>query len=445
MPPVPTQALQDPATDSAPAPRRARKSILVAGIAAMFLGAAALAAWLFVRYGMPVRVIGAASIEATTVDVTARVPGRVLHLVAHEGQQVRAGSVLAELEPQEADAQVAAARAVLAQAAAQVLEAQLAVVAQQQAADAQIGQAAAQLRAAGTAVPQSEAALAIAERTSREAVTAATARLRAAEAQVESVRSARTTAERDLARQKALFSAGAVAADQVDAAQTKYDTLVAQARASEEAVAQARADVATARANLMQVRIQQRAVEAAQAAVAHARATLEEAESGYTVVAQQRQLLAAAQASFSQARANLTYAGLVAADNDILAPCNGLIQTRNVEEGEVLPAGAALYTVIDPTDLWVRIYVREDVIGLVKIGQRARITIDTLPGEVFTGRVTQISDQPEFTTVNVQTKEDRIKLVFGVKVQVADPAHRLQPGMPARVEVLIGAARRDAR
>jgi len=392
--------------------------------------------WLYGQSRAPARILGSASIEATTVDVTTRVPGRVLRMMARDGQQVRSGSALAELEPQEAGAQVAQARAAVAQAGAQVSQARQTVVAQQQTTDAQVAQAAAQVTAAGTGIPQSETALAIEDRTSREAVAAAEARLRAAQAQVGSARSGLATAEHDLARQNALFAQGAVAADQVDATRAAYDAAVAQDRGAGEAVTQARADLAAARANLMQVQIQRRAVEAAQANVARAQAILGNAESGYTVVTQQRQLLAAAEAALAQARANLMYVELVAGHNTIVAPRDGVIQTQNVEEGEVVPAGAALYTLINPTDLWARVYVREDQIGLVKIGLPTRTTIDTLPGEVFTGRVTQVNDTPEFTTVNVQTKEDRVKLVFGVKVRIADPGHRLQPGMPAHIEIL---------
>jgi HlyD family secretion protein len=83
----------------------------------------------------------------------------------------------------------------------------------------------------------------------------------------------------------------------------------------------------------------------------------------------------------------------------------------------------------------VRIYVREDRIGRVMVGQAATVTVDVLPGQTFPGRVTQINDAPEFTTVNVQTKEDRVKLVFGVKIRLDDRTHRLQAGMPAHVRL----------
>ncbi len=383
------------------------------------------------------RLTAAGSVEATPVDVTARVAGRVLRLTAREGDEVNAGAVLAELQPQESNAQVAQARAAVSQAEANLAQAAQAVTAQEQVTDAQVAQAQAQTAAAAAGVPQAETALAIQERTGQQAVLGAEAQLGAAEGQVRSAQSALTKARDDLRRQRALFAQGAVAASQVDAAQAAYDAAVAQDRSAREAATQARATLAAAQASLSQVEIQRQAVAAARAQVAQAQAGVRNAQSGYSVIAQRRQDLAAAQAALAQARANLQYLELVAAHNTIVAPLDGLIQTKNVEAGEVVPAGAALYTMINPRDVWIRVYIREDQIGHVKIGQPARLTVDTLPGRVFTGRVTEIKTQPEFTTVNVQTREDRVKLVFGVKIQLDDPEHRLKPGMPGHVDIFI--------
>jgi HlyD family secretion protein len=163
------------------------------------------------------------------------------------------------------------------------------------------------------------------------------------------------------------------------------------------------------------------------------------------VLAQRKQALAGAVAALGQARQNLKYLQVIAGYDVITAPIDGAVQTQNVEVGWVLPAGAALYTLLDPRDLFVRIYVREDQIGRVMLGQAATVTVDVLPGQTFAGRVTQINDQPEFTTVNVQTKEDRVKLVFGVKIHLDNRADRLQAGMPAHVRITIPISSRAAR
>jgi HlyD family secretion protein len=418
----------------------------VAGALVLVLGVLAWGAWrLYEQRASADRLFGSGSIEATQVDISPKVGGRIIRLTVDEGDRVRAGQIVAELETQEATTQVAQAEAAVTQAEAKVALAQQAVVTQQQVTDAQVAQAKAQEAAAGTAVPQSEAALAIEKQTAQEAVKAAEAQVNSAQAQVGAAESALGKARGDLSRQKALLAQGAVAADQVEGAQTAYDAAAAQARSAREAVAQAQAQLASARANLMQVEIQRRAVEAARANLAQAEAGLRNAESGYTVVAQRRQDLAAAQAALAQARANLRYVQVIAGHNTIQAPRDGVIQTKNVEEGEVVAAGAALYTLIDAREVWTRVYIGEDRLGRVKIGQAARITVDTLPGQVFTGRVTQINTQPEFTNVNVQTKQDRVKLVFGVKVRVEDAAHRLRPGMPARVVIFVGSASEAAQ
>ncbi len=383
------------------------------------------------------RLIAAGSIEATPIDVTTRVAGRVLRLAAREGEEVKAGTVLAELAPQASNARVAQARAAVSQAGANLAQAEQAVTAQAQMTDAQVAQAEAQMAAAAAGVPQAQTALAIQERTGQQAVLGAEAQLGAADGRVRSAQSALTKARDDLARQRALFAQGAVAASQVDAAQAAYDAAVAQDRSAREAVTQARANLAAAQANLRQVEIQQQAVAAARAQVAQAQAGVRNAQSGYSVIAQRRHDLAAAQAALAQARANLNYSEVIAGHDTITAPLDGLVQSKNVEEGEVVPAGAALYTMIDPRDVWIRVYIREDRIGRVKIGQPARVTVDMLPGQAFTGRVTEINTHPEFTTVNVQTKEDRVKLVFGVKIRLDDPEYRLKPGMPGHVDIAV--------
>ena len=415
-----------------------------ARIAAALVVVAAVGWWVYAQSAPPGPIGGAGTIEATPVGLTAYLPGRVLRLLAREGDTVKAGEVVAELEPQEAAAQVAAAQAAVQQAAAQVGDAERAVAAQEQMTGAQVGQAQAQVTTAGTGVPQTETQLAIAERTLRDAVASATAQVASAEAQVAGAESALVTARNNLGREKMLFAQGAVSANEVDAVQAAYDAAVAQRRSAGDAVTQAKAALASARANLMQVQIQEKAVEAAHAGVAQAQAGLANAQAGYTVIAQRRQELAAAHAALARAGSSLRYAELIAGHDDVLAPRDGVIQTQNVEVGEVVPAGLALYTMLNTSDIWIRIYLSENEIGRVTLGQRARVTLDALPSRAFAGRIVQINDQPEFTSVSVQTKEDRVKLMFGVKIRIDTPDQLLRPGTQAHVVLLADATRAGA-
>jgi HlyD family secretion protein len=421
-------------------PRRGRlRASWAGGFAFLALVLLAWAGWRLYEQRLSAgRLFGSGSIEATQVDISPKVSGRIIRLTAQEGDRVKAGQVLAELAPQEASAQVAQAQAVALEAEAKLAQAQQGVTAQQQVTSAQVAQAQAQVAVAATGVPQSETALAMQERTSREAVSAAQAQLGSAQAQVGATRSALAKARADLGRAKALFAQGAMAADQVDVAQAAYDAAVAQDQSAGEAVTQARANLASARANLMQVEIQRKAVEGARANVAQAQAGLQNAQSGYTVIAQRQQDLAAARAALAQAQANLQYQQVIAGHNTVISPRSGVIQAKNVEAGEVVAAGTPLYTLIDLQDIWLRAYIPEDQIGRVKIGQAARVTIDSFPGRIFAGRVIEISSKGEFTPGNVQTRGDRVKLVFSVKIQLRNPDESLKPGMPADAEILVG-------
>jgi HlyD family secretion protein len=419
------------------APRR--RPIALLGLVVLALLVSGWEGWRwYERRATAGRLFASGSIEATEVDVSPKIAGRVSKVLAKEGDPVRAGQVLAQMEPQESQAQVDQARAAVAAAQAKVAQAAQAITAQQQVTGAQVAQAEAQVAAAEARVPQSELVVIWQDRTVRESIASAQAQLSAAEAQVTAARSATAKARDDLRRTKELFAQGAVAAQQVDAVQTAYDAAVAQERSATDAATQARAGLATARANAMQVAIKKQDVQTARQIVAEARAALKNAQSGYTLITQRQQDLAAAQASLAQARANLRYLELIAGDNTIVAPTDGVVLTKNIEPGTVVAAGTAIYTLVNPNDIWLRVFIPEDQLGRVRLGQSVRITVDTFPGRAFAGRVSEIRHQAEFTPGNVQTKEDRVKLVFGVKIQLENRDGSLKPGMPADAEILVG-------
>lgn len=140
------------------------------------------------------------------------------------------------------------------------------------------------------------------------------------------------------------------------------------------------------------------------------------------------------EAVVEQARANLARAEASVAYGIIVAPFPGRVTVRHREPGETVGAGAPVLTLLDPGDRWVRIYVRQDRIGAVRIGMAADIVSDTYPERVYSGEVTFVGSEAEFTPRNVQTAEERIKLVYPVKVRISgDPGFELKPGIPADV------------
>jgi HlyD family secretion protein len=145
----------------------------------------------------------------------------------------------------------------------------------------------------------------------------------------------------------------------------------------------------------------------------------------------------AAAAQLQLSRASLRTADVKLKDTVIYAPLNGVVLRKNIEEGETVGTGTMVFTIGDLENPWVKVYVKEDRLGFVKLGQRAEVKIDTYPGKVYEGTVTYISSEAEFTPKNVQTKEERVKLVFGVKVSVKNVNNELKPGMPADVTIRV--------
>ena len=136
-----------------------------------------------------------------------------------------------------------------------------------------------------------------------------------------------------------------------------------------------------------------------------------------------------------QARAALRTAEVRLNDLTVDAPVSGVVLSRNAEPGETVAAGVTVYTLGDLANPWVKVYVNETKLGLVRLGQKAQVSVDTFPGKVYEGEVTYIASEAEFTPKNVQTQEERVKLVFGMKVGVQNINDELKPGMPADVKI----------
>ena len=154
---------------------------------------------------------------------------------------------------------------------------------------------------------------------------------------------------------------------------------------------------------------------------------LDSARTGHDVALAQSQQAAAA-VRMSEVRMS---------DTMIYATTAGVVLRKNIEAGETVQAGVPIFTIGDLTDPWIKVYIKEDKLGMVKPGQKVRITTDSYPGKAYEGTTSYISSEAEFTPKNVQTQEERVKLVFGVKVSVKNEHFELKPGMPADVKIYL--------
>ncbi|HLN91927.1 MAG TPA: efflux RND transporter periplasmic adaptor subunit, partial [Patescibacteria group bacterium] len=140
------------------------------------------------------------------------------------------------------------------------------------------------------------------------------------------------------------------------------------------------------------------------------------------------------------ARTRLSYAA-------IASPLAGVVLSKNAEPGDYVAPGTPVVTVGSLKDPWLRAYIEETDLGRVKVGQAVEVTADTYPGKKYAGRISFISSQAEFTPKNVQTRKERVKLVYRIKVDVSNPDMELKPGMPADAAIRTeeGSGVRDGR
>ena len=145
-----------------------------------------------------------------------------------------------------------------------------------------------------------------------------------------------------------------------------------------------------------------------------------------------------ARARLDQVRQSLAIAKTRLAYATLSSPISGTVLSENVEAGEYVVPGVPVITVGDLVNTWLRAYVNETDLGRVKLGQRVCVSTDTYPGKAYPGELSFIASAAEFTPKNVQTAEERVKLVYRVKINIPNPDLELKPGMPADADIWLG-------
>lgn len=386
----------------APAATGRRRRII---LAAVVLVVAAIVVWrtFFAAPAVPSGVVALSGrIEGDDSAVASKTSGRILEVRVREGDTVNAGDVIAVLDDEQIRAREDQARSGLAeaQAKAQAARDQIAVLQQQLLQNQlQVGQS--KFDTEGH-VQQAQAELA--------------------------------AAQSDLAQQQAAYQLAEFDRD-------AYTRLAKSGAVSERQGLQA---AATAEQQAAAVAASKRRVEAAQAALTTAEATRSNPpirESAVALVqrqiAEQQAEIASANAQIQQATADLAEAQANRNDLTIRAPFSGTVVTRAAEPGEVVPAGTAIITLLDLTKVYLRGFVPEGQIGEIKVGQAAHVYLDSDPKKPLDAYVSRIDPQATFTPENTYFRDDRIKQVVGLKLELKSGFGFAKPGMPADGEVLV--------
>ncbi|HZK85163.1 MAG TPA: efflux RND transporter periplasmic adaptor subunit [Desulfosporosinus sp.] len=207
--------------------------------------------------------------------------------------------------------------------------------------------------------------------------------------------------EDNLAANQKLYEGGAISKQVVDVQQTKLDTLKAQ-------------------------------YQSVQASVNVAQAAVDQAHAGNTQPAIQSQKAAVDITVQAVKAAELSLSKLV-----IKSTATGQVLYKHVELGQVINPGTNMLTILDSNDLWMKIYIPEASLNLVKVGGVVSVVVDSYPGKTFKGQIQYVSNQAEFTPKNVQTKEERTTTVYAVKLIITEGKEQLKAGMPADVTLTV--------
>jgi HlyD family secretion protein len=239
-----------------------------------------------------------------------------------------------------------------------------------------------------------------------------------ARAAVRNATAVREWSERELARTRELYARDLVAFQEVDRARNAYDVAAANEASARERLA------------LLEAGARKDEIEAARAELRASKERVRLLRAGPRPDA-----VVAAQAQVAEARAALALGQARRAEMRIQSPLTGLVLRKNLEVGEMANPGVSILTLMDPRDMWLRAYVSETEVGRIRIGQQALITVDAFPGRTFAGAISEIASEAEFTPKNVQTKKERVNLVFRVKIAIRDAEGVLKPGLPADAQL----------
>ncbi len=406
------------------------------------------------------------TIEAQEVNVAAELSGKVDQIFVEEGQVVKAGDPLFQLDDELLSAQRDRANAGLETAQANLVTAQTTLSsAETGVKSAEVALEAAQAAAEAERLPVQKALddlfvnAPAARGEAARSVAAANRAVRDAEYQlfnynVSSLQSELTPSEGLSLTLKLLNEARAKfepyryesenndtreqLKEALDEAQSEYDSAVrrieleAALEAAQSRLHKAEDDLAKLQdgPNPQDIAILEARLAAIDAAPRQAETGLEAARVGVDTA---KSRLEAAKAALMQAQADLEVLDVQNSKLKVVSPIDGVVLTRAVEAGEVLSAGTPVMTIGDLSPLKITVYLPEDLYGSVKLDSEAEMSVDSFPGEVFRARVVKIANQAEFTPRNVQTAEGRRNTVFAIELVVDNLDQRLKPGMPADV------------
>ena len=350
------------------------------------------------------------NLELTQVDIAFKIPGKLVERTVDEGDNVRKGMLIARLDRVQTERQRSRDEAGLTSAESQFKQAQTSVAAQRSAVENNVALRKAELRASQAKLDELLAGSRKQE-------------IEEARAAVADARTQYDQAKADWDRAQTLYKNDDISTQQSDQYRARNNSAAAILKQAEEKLALVvegprKEDIAAARAD----------VERAQAALAMT-------ETDRLELKRREEDLAARRAEIERSRAQISITDSQLDDTSVSSPIDGVALVKSAEVGEVLAAGTTVVTIGDIEHPWLRAYISEQDLGRVKLGQKVKLSTDSFPGKVYWGRVAFIASQAEFTPKQIQTQEQRVKLVYRIKIDVDNPNRELKLNMPVDAEI----------
>jgi HlyD family secretion protein len=350
------------------------------------------------------------NIELTQVDISFKVPGKLVELNVEEGAFVKKGTVIARIDRQQVDKQRARDEAGLTGAQVQVRESATQIEWQRATTESDIALRRAELRAAQAHLDELLAGSRPQE-------------IQQALAAVSEAKSQHDTAKLDWDRAQELFKNDDISRAQYDQSRMHNDSSAAALKQAEQRLA------------MVSEGPRKEEIESARAQVARAEAAVRVSEANRLELKRREEDLVARHADVTRAEAQIGMTDTQINDTVVTAPIDGVVLVKSAEVGEVLAAGTTVVTIGDIDHPWLRGYINETDLGRIKLGAQATLTSDSYQGKTYSGRVAFIASAAEFTPKQIQTKEERVKLVYRIKIDVENPRRELKSNMPVDAEI----------
>jgi len=386
------------------------KRHIAAGAVVLLLAVFAAVRWFGWGGGDPSFLKVSGNIELTEVDIAFKSAGRLVVLAVEEGDQVKKGALIARLDQEELLQRRESAAASLDSARSRLIQSSTAIEYQRQQTEAQLSRSRAELN-------QAEAVLAELQHGSRRQ-------------EIESARAALARAKAEQQRAQADWARAQILYRDKDISTARHD----EAKAHFES-AQAQFQQAAEQFDLVQEGPRKEDIDAARAQVERAKANVRLAETARLELRRLQEEQLARKADTRQATAQLDVQETLLKNAEVTAPMDGVILMKSAEPGEVLAAGTTVVTLGNLAKPWLRAYINEQDLGRVKLGTAVKVTTDSFPGKTYAGRISFIASDAEFTPKQIQTQEERVKLVYRAKIDVDNPAGELKSNMPADAEI----------